>query len=71
MNGKPRRFGVRLSEILYNKFLSICAVSGKSKTEIFQELITKEYAQNVEYMKYYHEHYNKNPYEEIFSRDRR
>ena len=40
---KPRRVEIRCREILFRKLWVICHVSGKTKTAVLEDLISKEF----------------------------
>ena len=51
---KSKAIKIRCSEILFRKLSAICAVTGKTKTAILEELIMTEYDRNKKYSDQYY-----------------
>lgn len=52
---KNKEIKIRCTEVLLQKLLAICAVTGKSKTAIIESLIQKEYSSRNAYANKYYE----------------
>ena len=50
---KTRRVEIRCREILFRKLWAICHVSGKTKTAILEDLISKEFDRKKAYQQFY------------------
>lgn len=50
---KPRRVEIRCRELLYRKLWAICKVSGKTKTAVLEDLISKEFERKKAYQQFY------------------
>lgn len=51
---KKHRIETRISEVLLRKLLAICAVSGKTRTAVIEDLILAEYEKNKKYKDRYY-----------------
>lgn len=57
-NKKSKEIKIRCTETLLRKLMAICAVKGKTKTAIIEDLILQEYKKKQRYEeKYYEEFY--------------
>lgn len=50
---KPRRVEIRCREVLFRKLWAICHVSGKTKTAVLEDLISKEFDSKKAYQQFY------------------
>ena len=50
---KPRRVEIRCREVLFRKLWTICQVSGKTKTAVLEDLISKEFDRRKAYQQFY------------------
>lgn len=53
MKTKTREIKIRCTEVLFRKLLAICAVTGKTKTAVLEDLIYAEYDSDSRYSKQY------------------
>ena len=54
---KTRRVEIRCREALFRKLWTICQVSGKTKTAVLEDLISKEFDRKKAYQKFYDENW--------------
>lgn len=59
-NKKKWRINIRISEMMLRKFLAICAVNGKNRTKMIEDLISAEYDRNKKYGTQYYSDLDKN-----------
>lgn len=50
---KTKNIKIRCTEVLCRKLLAICAVTGKTRTAIIEDLISAEYERNKKYAAQY------------------
>lgn len=53
MRNKNREVRIRCTEVLLRKLLAICAVTGKTRTAVIEDLIFAEYERDSRYSKRY------------------
>lgn len=53
-NKKRFRITIRTTEMLLRKFLAICAVNKKNRTQMIEDLISAEYDRNRKYTTQYY-----------------
>ena len=54
MTKKSKEIKIRCTEVLFRKLLAICAVSGKTKTAVIEDLIFAEFEKNKKYSAQYY-----------------
>lgn len=59
MNKKrERHITIRVTEVMFQKILAMCDVTGKTKTGFLRDLIAREYGKNKEYERRYLDNLN-------------
>lgn len=53
LGNKKKHLDIRMAEIMLQKLLAICAVTGKTKTAMIEDLILREYDRDSRYGKQY------------------